>query len=232
MYVEKCKKTETTKILMPKETIVNNTTSVIKFVGKSTVTLEPFIEEDPETPIPSNEKDSIVTTFTPQIAVDPVKPTSTEQNLVPEASTKISESVYKPLTIEAPSSMDNLQFQRQNCSNFKVYRQLLSPYLKPSAKWRAKSNMSEGHLDTKISQHNNDGAIIMDNQRPSSQDQDNSGVSRNFSIYDSRNESDAVDLNKKSEAPVSNVSQENLETKNKNYDQYAIYRKILRRSNE
>lgn len=229
-YVKNCNKTETAEILKPKETKVNNTTSVIKFVGKSTVDLEPLIEEDQEISVPRSEGNSCATSFTAKVAVDLGKPASTEENLVPEASTNVPDSVYKPLTVEAPPSWDNLQFQRQNCSNFKVYRQLLSPYLKPSAKWRAKSNMSDGQLDAGNSQH--DGAIIMDDQMSIHHNQDNSSVSLHCPSNDTINKSDAVDLNEKREASVSSISQENFETKKKNYDQYAIYRKILRRSNE
>lgn len=147
------------------------------------------------------------------------------------------ETIYQPLSLDPPPPIDHLIVQRpqQHCSNIKVYRQLLSPYLKPSAKWRAKSSLDNEEMQRK--QNHNDARHLTESIEPNLVNHvDRSSHCSPNSIHMPSNASIDESLSKPIEtdqnAVTSKLERNNYENRNKTADQYAIYRKILRRSNE
>lgn len=256
-YTNKSKKTDKIDVNYSKPKDANNATSVIRFIGKSTMPLivheiqkqqvnEQIIHESDQKAITmENTQNSSFTNETqPVILVNKIDniPLNTI-DIELDKNVGKSDVIYQPLSLDPPPPIDHLIVQRsqQHCSNIKVYRQLLSPYLKPSAKWRAKSNFDNQELQRKQNQNGAQHLVEPIEQNFANHSDKTHSIPNNRidkiipDIFAHGMTSNSDELKPiEDEKNVSNLRSEknNYENRNKTVDQYAIYRKILRRSNE
>lgn len=227
---------KTDDVNKPKES--RNATSVIRFAAKrsSPITVVPKVNH--VAPIQHSDNSRVIVS-NPEVLV------SGNNELMNDGIATVSdvgankmENVYQSLDLEpSPLPMPSITTPRpQTCSNINVYRQLLSPYLKPSAKWRAKSALNDA-LEGNAQQEYGDYHKQLNHPNKFDNDKNNEDK------YDLPKLSQLDCLKNPDNMAISSIasgpntpndfpSSANSDGKNKGYDQFAIYRKILRRSNE
>lgn len=174
---------------------VNNATSVIRFAGRIVPSPSSSMAEQKQpTPAPESTAKTCVIMESPVSDVVPTTTTSSIAVSKQTSSDKTGGSRLSPPTEPLPAQ------RPQSWSNMSVYRQLLSPYLKPSAKWRNMSMASDEQQSAA------EAAAAQSNEHA----QQNDAIATTTSTRDSAGVCD----------------------EKSKHDQYAIYRKILRRSNE